>query len=110
MIQQIIVLSLLLQQDTLNKIQYINHIKFLNDLILKSVHEIFKEDHHDKIIILMSDHGSRLLTMNNSKQIEEQFKNFCMIYTSKGDYSALSNDMTPNLVIKFALNYLGYVN
>lgn len=85
---------------------YINHIKFTNKKCLLSIDNILNNQQRPTIIILMSDHGSRMLTEEFSQKeaIDERYTNFCAIYYSDHNYSKLYDSITPINVMRQVLN------
>lgn len=94
------------EADSLLKIDYINHIKYTNTKCLKAISTILKYNKGLPIIILMSDHGSRMLTnpVPNSEAVKERYDNFCAIYYPDKDYSKLYDSITPINVMRQVLN------
>lgn len=94
------------EKDKLMANDYINHIKFTNIKCLSSINTILKNQHRPTIIILMSDHGSRMLTEEfpQKEAIDERYTNFCTIYYSDRNYSKLYDSITPINVMRQVLN------
>lgn len=92
--------------DSLLKIDYINHIKFTNKKCLEAISAILKNNKRPPIIILMSDHGSRMLTnpISNAEAVKERYDNMCAIYYPDKDYSKLYDSITPINVMRQVLN------
>ncbi len=94
------------EADSLLKIDYINHIKFTNKKCLEAISNILKYNKRPPIIILMSDHGSRMLTnpISNAEAVKERYDNMCAIYYPDKDYSKLYDSITPINVMRQVLN------
>ena len=85
---------------------YINHIQFTNTICLSSINKILKNKKRPTIIVLMSDHGSRMITNEFSykEAVDERYTNFCAIYYSDNEYSNLYDSITPINVMRQILN------
>ena len=94
------------EADSLLKIDYVNHTKYTNKKCLEAISSILKYNKRPPIIILMSDHGSRMLTnpIPNSEAVKERYDNFCAIYYPDKDYSKLYDSITPINVMRQVLN------
>ena len=94
------------EADSLLKIDYISHIKYTNKKCLETITNILKYGKRPSIIILMSDHGSRMLTnpIPHSEAVKERYDNFCAIYYPNKDYSKLYDSITPINVMRQVLN------
>lgn len=92
--------------DSSLKVDYINHIKFANKKCLEAISAILKNNKRPPIIILMSDHGSRMLTnpIPNIEAVKERYDNMCAIYYPDKDYSKLYDSITPINVMRQVLN------
>lgn len=94
------------EADSLLKIDYINHIKYTNKKCIEAISTILKYNKRPPIIILMSDHGSRMLTnpASNAEAVKERYENMCAIYYPDKDYSKLYDSITPINVMRQVLN------
>lgn len=94
------------EADSLLKTDYINHTKYTNKKCFETISTILKYNKRPPIIILMSDHGSRMLTnpVPNSEAVKERYENFCTIYYPDKDYSKLYDSITPINVMRQVLN------
>ena len=92
--------------DSSLKIDYINHIKFTNKKCLEVISAILKNNKRPPIIILMSDHGSRMLTnpVPDIEAVKERYDNMCAIYYPDRNYSKLYDSITPINVMRQVLN------
>lgn len=95
-----------LEADSLLKIDYVNHTRYTNKKCLEAISVILKYNKRPPIIILMSDHGSRMLTnpVPNSEAVKERYDNFCAIYYPDKNYSKLYDSITPVNVMRQVLN------
>lgn len=91
------------KDDELNQKDYINHIRFTNMFTISFVSYLAGKN---AIIVLISDHGSRMLTspVSNTEAINERYMNFCAIYYPDGKYNHLYDSITPVNVIRQVLN------
>lgn len=85
-----------LKSDSLWMGTYLNAIKYSNTMVLQLVRNIVEDNKNPSIIIVMSDHGFRLMAGRPSKDFEpERYNNFCAIYIPDRDYKALYGSITP---------------
>ena len=88
------------QKFTLWRSSYINHLRKLNQLILPLVNSIKKND-SNAIIVILSDHGSRLLCdINFVDARKEGFENVSYVYFPDRNYTTLNQNMTPTELMK----------
>ncbi|MFD1816885.1 Sulfatase [Pseudarcicella hirudinis] len=89
--------------DSTNSINYINHVRFTN---IKALELCSKLTKRNSIVILLSDHGSRMLSnpISNYEAVKERYMNFCAIYYPDGKYNHLYDSITPVNVIRQVLN------
>lgn len=94
------------EEDSLLKTDYINHIKYTNKKCIEAISTILKYNKRPPIIILMSDHGSRMLTnpISNAEAVKERYDNMCAIYYPDKDYSKLYDSITPINLMRQVLN------
>ncbi len=72
-------------------IQYINQVKYTNQLIKSTINFINKNDGNEKIIILQADHGFRF---DKQDKYKDEFPNFSAIYfTRQNLLDSIPNDL-----------------
>lgn len=79
------------------KIGYVNQIQFINSQLEKTVNSILDKSDNPPIIILLADHGSRMLTdftSSDNSCIRELFSNFAAFYLPGQNEDTIPTDIT----------------
>lgn len=83
---------------------YLDGVKYANLVTLDFVKKILLNA-PNSIIVILSDHGSRVLkNVTPAIKEEESYSNFCAIYYPDGDYSGVYDSISPINVMRLVLN------
>ena len=83
---------------------YLSSLKETNTLMQGALDRVWDKISQNSIIIIMSDHGCRLLEESKNNNNEEYYANFCAIYYPDKNYTALNDTLTPINVMRKVLN------
>lgn len=89
--------------DFLRK-KYGKQITITNVLLRENLDKHWAKIADNSIIIIMGDHGSRLVSGTPEAATEDMYSNFCAIYFPDRDYSALNDTITPINVMRSVMN------
>lgn len=93
------------KRDSLWMKNYLNAIKYSNTMVLQLVKKIMNNHQNPSIIVVMSDHGFRLVAGRHFQDAEpERYSNFCAIYFPNKHYESLYDSITPINAMRAVLN------
>ena len=84
--------------------KYGETITATNVLLQENLNKYWPKIAENSIIIIMSDHGSRIVSGTPEAATDDMYSNFCAIYFPDRDYSALNDTITPINVMRSVLN------
>jgi membrane-anchored protein YejM (alkaline phosphatase superfamily) len=94
-----------------HRVSYSNQVKYVSLKIQQVLERMFSKPHRPAVIILQSDHGSRINSLNETLKgtdLRERLSILNAIYLPETDYSGLYPDITPVNTFRFILNrYFG---
>jgi len=80
------------------KYGYVNQLQYINQQLENTINLILEKSENPPIIVVLADHGSRMLTDFSSPEnscIRESFSNFVAIYLLGRDDDVIPSDITP---------------
>jgi hypothetical protein len=84
--------------------KYGETITATNVLLKENLDKHWAKIADNSIIIIMGDHGSRLISGTPEAATDDMYSNFCAIYFPDRDYSALNDTITPINVMRSVMN------
>lgn len=90
--------------DSLLMRQYLLKVKQTNDSIQTLLNQPWTSIKENSIVIIMSDHGLRILPGQPIDFQAEAYSNFCAVYFPDKDYSTLTDTITPINVLRMTVN------
>ena len=92
---------------------YVNQVRYLNERLVALVDTILAESKMPPIIIIQSDHGSRVTIKKRTEgpelvsdfYIQDRMRNFSAYYLPNGGNASLYNTMTPVNIFRIVFNH-----
>ena len=84
--------------------KYGETITATNILLKENLDKHWPQIAGNSIVIIMGDHGSRIVSGTPEEATEDMYSNFCAIYFPDHDYSTLNDTITPINVMRSVMN------